>query len=358
MPVGRSGSPPRKRRRALSLLASLVLTSAAHAATFPNLYVVTVQPDPAATDQRAAATEAAFAGLLVRMTGNRYAALDPQLQPLIHSARDYYNSYGTDRQGRWPVTFNAQRVEAALARLNIPVWGPERPLTLLWIAVDDGEGGRAQLPANELPADIAPALAGLLTTIRAELAAVADERGLPILFPLLDAEDMSAATFTDVWGGFDDRVLPASARYRADAVLIGRVHPGLLGYEVEWLLLKDGERRTLEGTAVRDGLDAVADTYASELSVVGGATTTRLRVLDVVTPADYGRVMGYLETVSALQTVDVESLERGTLSLRVAARGDARVLERVLALGGVLRPDTAASSAGSLVFRIQNPGTR
>lgn len=358
MPVGSSGSPPRKWWRVLLSLVSLVPAVAAHAATFPNLYVVTVQPDPAATDQRAAATEAAFAGLLVRVTGNRYAALDPQLQPLIHSARDYYNSYGTDRQGRWPVTFNAQRVEAALARLNIPVWGPERPLTLLWIAVDDGAGGRAQLPANDLPSDVAPALAELLTMTRTELAAVADERGLPILFPLLDAEDLSAATFTDVWGGFDDRVLPASARYHADAVLIGRMHPGLLGYEVEWLLLKDGQRRTLQGTAVRDGLDAVADTYASELSVVGGATTTRLRVLDVTTAADYGRVMGYLETVSALQIVDIESLERGTLSLRVAARGDARVLERVLALGGVLRADPAAASSGSLVFRIQSPGTR
>jgi hypothetical protein len=342
----------------LSLLASIVPALAAHAATFPNLYVVTVQADPAATDQRAAATEAAFAGLLVRVTGNRYAALDPQLQPLIHDAKSYLNSYGDDRQGRKQVGFNAARVEAALTTLNVPAWGPERPLTLLWIAVDDGEGGRAQLPANELPTDVTPALTELLTMIRTELGTVADERGLPILLPLLDAEDLRAATFTDVWGGFDDRVLLASARYRADAVLIGRVHPGLLGHEVEWLLLKEGERRALEGTAVRDGLDAVADTYASELSVVGGATTTRIRVLDVTTPADYGRVMGYLETVSALQSVDVESLERGTLSLRVAARGDARVLERVLALGGVLRPDSTAAGGGSLAFRIANAGTR
>jgi len=358
MSVRGPAARPRSWRCTLVLLALLASALPARAATFPNLYVVTVQPDPTAADQRAAATEAAFAGLLVRVTGNRYAALDPQLQALIHDAKGYLNSYGEDRQGRAQVGFNGARVQAALTTLNVPAWGSERPLTLLWIAVDDGEGGRAQLPANDLPADVTPALAELLTMIRAELAAVADERGLPILLPLLDAEDMSAATFTDVWGGFDDRVLPASARYRADAVLIGRAHPGLLGYEIDWLLLKDGERRALEGTAVRDGLDAVADQYASELGVVGGATTTRVRVLDVATPADYGRVMGYLETVSALQSVDVEGLERGTLSLRVAARGDARVLERLLALGGVLRLDSAASSSNALVFRIANTGAR
>jgi hypothetical protein len=342
-------------------LACLSLAFAVRAATFPNLYSVTVKQDAAAAAgaQRAAASEAAFAAVLVRVTGNRYAGLDPQLVALIHDASRYTTQYGTDRQGRSLVGFNATRVDQALAGLNVPVCGSERPLTLLWIAVDDGAGGRALLGSSDAPADATPATIAILSMLRTELAAVADERGLPTALPLLDLEDLNAVPFTDVWGGFDDRVMAGSGRYRADAVLIGRVHPGLLGNEVEWLLLKDGERRMLEGTAVRDGLDAVADQYASELCVVGGATASRLRVLDVTTPADYGRVMSYLETVSSLQSVDVESLERGTLTVRVAARGDARVLERVLALGGVLRSDSSTpGSGGTLVFRIASAGTR
>jgi hypothetical protein len=55
--------------------------------------------------------------------------------------------------------------------------------------------------------------------------------------------------------------------------------------------------------------------------------------------------------------VDVESLENGTLRLRVAARGDARVLERVLALGGVLRPAATASSLDALAFEVIPDGT-
>jgi hypothetical protein len=198
----------------------------------------------------------------------------------------------------------------------------------------------------------------LLAMLRTELAAVADERGLPLVVPRLDADDLAAVTIDDVSGGHDDRVTAASARYRADAVLIGRLHPGLIGNEIEWLLFKDNERRMVQGTAVRDGLDAVADQYASDLSVVGGATTSRLRVLDVSTPADYGRVMSYLEKVGSLQSVDVESLERGMLTVRVAARGDAKVLQRVLALGGVLQPDSAAPAGGALVFRIASPASR
>jgi hypothetical protein len=338
------------------LIASLSFSLAARAATFPNLYSVTVNQDPAATDQRAAATQAAFIAVLVRVTGNRYAASDPELLPLIRDASRYTTQYGTDRQGRAIVGFNATRVDQALTGTNVRIWGSERPLTLVWAAVDDGQGGRALLGSGDPPADATRATVDLLTMLRTELGAVADERGLPIVLPQLDSEDLAALTVDDVASGLDDRVTAASARYRADAVLIGRLHPGLVGSEVEWMLLKDGERRMVEGTAVRDGLDAVADQYASELSVVGGATTSRLRVLDVKTPDDYGRVMGYLEKVGSLQSVDVESLERGTLTVRVAARGDARVLERVLALGGVLRPDSATPGGGALVFRIASSG--
>ncbi len=229
-----------------SLQITLVISlcgGAAQAARFQNLYVVTVLPDAAAPDQRAVAEKAAFARLLVRVTGNRAAAADPLLAPLIEDARAYENSYGVDRQGRPIVGFNAARVEQALTALNLPVWGAERPLTLIWIAVDDGAGGRGMLAANELAADLPPATVELLTMVRTELAAVADERGLPIALPLLDLEDLNAVTFTDVWGGFEDRIGLASARYRADAVLIGRVRPGVLGYEFEWLLLKDAVRQ-------------------------------------------------------------------------------------------------------------------
>jgi hypothetical protein len=169
---------------------------------------------------------------------------------------------------------------------------------------------------------------------------------------------MNAVTFTDVWGGFDDRIVAASVRYGADAVLIGRVRPGLLGNEVEWLFVNGVERQALPAAAVRDGLDLAADRYAADLSTVGGASIALLTVNNVRTPADYGRVLSYLERQSVLESVDVESFDSGTLSLRVAARGDARVLERVLALGGVLRPAAAASSFGSLTFEIIGAGAR
>ncbi|RPI63346.1 MAG: DUF2066 domain-containing protein [Lysobacterales bacterium] len=325
------------------------------AVTLPDLYRVTVAPDRAAADQREAALQAAMARLLIRVTGNRNAPLDPAVQPLIAEPDRFYSSYGVDRQGRVLVGFNRGEVERVLTELGLPVWGPERPLTLLWIAVDDGLGGRALLGAGEaaeLGSPATPAMTELLDTVREEIVAAADERGLPIAWPLLDLQDLGAVTFTDVWGGFEDEIVAASARYRADAVLIGKVRPGTFGNEVDWLFVHGVERQSLPVAEVRDGIDVAADRYAADLSTIGGASMAVLRVHNVLTPADYGRVVSYLERQSILERVDVESFDSGTLLLRVAARGDARVLERVLALGGVLRPAAQSNSFGTLAFEV------
>jgi hypothetical protein len=326
------------------------------AATFVDLYSVTVTPDAAAADQREAAEQAAMARLMIRVTGSRNAPLEPALQPLIASPRPFLASYGDDRQGRALVGFSRGQVERALTELGLPVWGPERPLTVLWVAVDDGAGGRALLGAgdatDELGAPVTPRMAELLGAVREELVAAADERGLPVAWPLLDLQDLDAVEFLDVWGGFEDRIVAASARYRADAVLIGKVRPGTFGNEVEWLFVHGVERQALPVAGLRDGIDVAADRYAADLSTIGGASMAVLSIRNVLTPADYGRVVSYLERQSVLERVDVESFDNGTLNLRVSARGDARVLGRVLALGDVLRPAAESSAFGALAFEV------
>jgi hypothetical protein len=346
---------------AIVVIAALgALDRLAAAATLTGLYSVTVERDPRASDPESAALQAAMTRLLVRVTGTRDVALDPALQQLIGTADDYRTSSGLDRQGRWQFGFSRRDVERELTELGKPVWGPERPLTLLWVAVDDGAGGRALLGADDTAepgVELTPAMAQRLETVRAEIVAAADERGLPIAWPLLDLQDLAAVTFADVWGGFEDRILAASTRYRADAVLIGRVRPGVLGNDVEWLFVNGIERRAIPQGVIRDGLDAAADRYAAELSTIGGASLTSLIVHNVSTVTDYGRVMSYLERQSVLERVDVESFADGILSLRVAARGDPQVVGRVLALGGVLRPTLAAGTSGPLSFEVVGTNT-
>jgi uncharacterized protein len=336
-------------------LLAAVPASVLRAATFADLYAVIVTPSPEAEDPRAEGVRLAMGQLLTRVTGRRDAGWDPELAGLVERAADYVDAVGFETTDQLLVRFNGRAVERALTELNRPIWGPERPLTLIWLALDGLAGERAILSADPVDVGATPAMSELLEQLRQELRAAASERGLPITLPLLDLEDLNAIGFADIWGGFSDRIEAASARYGADSWLIGKARVTDFGIAVQWSLVDGGRQRVVVGGAVRDGLDSLADFYAAEFATLGGTRAARIMVSGVQSVDDYGRLMRYLENLSVLEAVQVESLADGAVTLRLAARGDDAVLERLLSLSGVLRADTAPRIqpfAGVLAFQL------
>lgn len=323
---------------ALVLLAGMLGAGAAPAATFENLYTVTV-PFPAdAPEPRAQAQRDAMRQLLTRVTGRRDAADAEALEPLIADAAGYVDSFGRPSRDEAQVGFFASAIETELTELGWPVWGAERPLTLVWLAVDRGNGERGVLSATLDDEGYSAGMAELLAQLEEDLFTTADARGLPIALPLWDLVDINAISFAELWGGFNLQIVEASRRYGADAVLVGRIQLTEFGPRAQWTLLRDRQRRMFVSRDVPSGVDWLADQFASEFASIGGTRSSRITVTDVGTLAEYGRVMRFLDSVSLLETVDVETFEDSVLTLRVAARGDADVLERTLSLGEVLAP--------------------
>ena len=316
------------------------------AATVENLYSVTVirnlEPAPGQVP-RTQEDEIRFAmgQLLSRVTGRLDAALEPALADLLQNAGAYVEQTGLLDPETLLVVFDERAIEAALVARDQPIWGPERPLTLLWLAIDAGQGERGILSAGEALTDMSPEFLELQANMREELTTVAEERGLPLSLPLMDLQDMSALSFIDIWGGFTQQVNQASERYGADAVLSGRARVTSFGVNVQWTLLEDGAQFALAGTFVRDGLDGLADLYAAEFGTLGGVRATLITVLGVETLDDYGRVIRYLESLSMLESVGLEEFVDSALSIRVQSRGGPAVLERVLGLSTTLTPAIA-----------------
>ncbi len=229
-------------------------------------------------------------------------------------------------------------------------------MTLVWLAVDRGNGERGLLSATGGDDGYSPGMNELLRGLEEELFATADARGLPITLPLWDLVDISAISFAELWGGFDMQIAQASQRYGADAVLVGRVQLTQFGTRVQWTLVRDRERHVFVGNDVASGIHWLADQFASQYATVGGARGTRITVSNVGSLDDYGRVMRFLGSVSVLESVDVETFEDRMLTLRVAARGDASVLERTLSLGEVIAPVRRsfgdAPGNGTLAFEV------
>jgi len=332
---------------AAALLAIVGLSGAGSAfgATYPELYSIIVPREVAGTAvaqtrERTQDETIRFAmgQLLTRVTGRRDAPFEPGLAEMLRLAGEFVEQIGPLDRDNLVVRFNASNIESALVRLEQPIWGPERPVTMVWIAVDAGLGQRELLSAEPLTTAAQSELETMLSAYRGEIEQVADERGLLLTLPLLDIEDMTALGFADVWGGFGGRVMRASERYGADDILLGQVRLTAFGAVTRWTLFRGGRELGLAGQAFRDGLDALADVYAAEFSTFGGASLAAVTIVGIDTFDDYGRVMQYLESLSLLEAVEPAELADGSLRVQVAARGGEFALRRVFDLGELLQP--------------------
>jgi len=331
------------------------------AATFEGLYTVSVAPDPEARNVRVDATRRGMRTLLARVTGLRQAADDPRLADLIAAAETHATAYGPVSDDEIRISFRRGPVNDALTRLGLPIWGDERPSTLLWIAVDFGAGERAEIGASAEPGarpggpgagsasnPLARDVEAVFESAMERVLTVADERGLPLELPRLDGEDRELVRFADAWGGFDEALVPVAERHGADAILIGRVQPTESGFLVRWILRRGELRQEFETLDPGEGIERLADMYAAEYTIVGEARETAITIRGIESWSDW-RVLEYLQSLSIVERVRVKALSRdGDLKLEVLARGNASQLSQVLTLGGVLAlpprddPDAAA----------------
>lgn len=345
------------------------VASVAEAAVFEDLYLVAVDQEPQAASSQEALVRRGMATLLTRITGQRDIARDARVNELIARAADY-SDYLEPTDTGVRVGFRGTQINDALERLGLPIWIAERPGTMLWLAVDLGDGQRAVLTRsnqgssrrqdilNGVPSN--PLADDKLEQFEAVVAAVSraiNERGLPVVLPALDASERQAVRFADIWGGFDIPVMRVAEDYQVDAVLMAAV--SLAGEEptVRWTLRRSQRRQARQSSELRAGIDWIADQFASEFTTTGGARLTWLTVRGIESWPDYGRTRDYLESVSLVESVEMETLTAtGELLLRVAARGDDRQLQQVLALDGELvslEPEFGnpeRSDAGSLIF--------
>src|SRR5690606_10007099 len=142
-------------------------------------------------------------------------------------------------------------INALLRSHHLPVWGSIRPATLLWLAVEE-HGRRRLVSANDTE------------TVAATVVAVAERRGLPVHFPLLDLQDLRRIQPSDVWGDFRDVIESASARYNAQVILSGALARDGDDYRARFTLYLDGNALRWESRGRLDEVIAAGVGYATD----------------------------------------------------------------------------------------------
>jgi len=309
----------------LALLSAL-LAGIAQAVTVTDLYETA---QPVADGARDAAFAEALNTVLVRVSGQRDAALRVGA---VSDPRKYVQRFGFTADNVLQVLFDSSSVDQLLSKAGLPIWGRERPATVVMFGVEEAGSWRwlaADTPARE----------------RDAIEKVARERGLPLKWPVMDAQERTEAS-ADSPG-----LMQVAARYEANAVLVGRARGGV----VQWTL-QSAEGAAQASGGLEDGVNLAADTFARVFAASGSSLgSVIVEVAGISDLNAYAATLNYLEGMTLVRGVALEQVAGEKMRFRLAVRGDAATLRRAIALDRRLVPtDTAdGAAADRLAFRYQ-----
>ncbi len=305
--------------------------------------------------ERSSAFHSALSEVLVRVAGGSNVLASEPARALLEDPGKLVQQYRYyTRSGSQPpvllmwVRFDEASIRRGMQQEGLSYWGKERPDTLVWLAVEDR--GRRYVVAADDDSDV-----------RRQIELAARQRGVPIVFPLMDLEDQTRARFTDIWGGFFDNVLQASERYSPQAVLIGRLNRSASGgWSSRWHLQVGGKpsvwtdsRSDLELLS-QQGIDDTADILASQFAVASGGNAADNRVTieigGVDSLADYAHINAYLAALTSVADMQLTQVNGSSLKYSLQLNGSLQDLTRTVAIGSVLEP-AADGIPGS--FRIR-----
>ena len=312
--------------------------SPAQAVQVSELFTVQIPVESRERDQRLEAIKQGMEQVLVRVTGDGSIDQNAEVEDVIRGAAQYVQRFrylpADGGEGyKLVIDYDEARLTKNLANRGLPVWGRERPAVLSWIAVSQG-ANRYMISAKGQKNE------------RETLSQAATERGIPLIFPVLDVEDRDKVRIGDLVGGFYDTVDEASARYSADAVLVGRVQQQQGLWVGRWRL-RDGSQTVVfesEGDsldkALTQGVYALASYLASwhaTQGFSGQGDTVAVHVAEIGSLAGYFRARDYLKSFDAVVDVTPVAITLSEAELNVRLRGTARDLERLILLGDVLQ---------------------
>lgn len=318
-------------------LAGLCCQQTAFALTRAEMFQATAPMADRSDAAQSAAFQDAMKTVLIRVTGRRNAGEDPALSTLVNGARRYVQQYRTTADNQYWVAFDGPAIERWLTQNGQPLWGHERPTTLMLLAVQTGAQTGSVVSTDQK------------LDLKAAIDAAAVVRGLPLVWPSSADLQKYHIDYGVVNSGSPSTFAEIARRMGCDGVLIGRASGTSATANVRWTHLFQDRSSEFSGTL--EGVNRAADLYAGLFAASGSLIPVDIEVTGIDDLHDYASVESFLESLTFISHVSVESLSGDAVRFRLATRGGVEALQRALSLNGRLQP-VAAGENGIQRFQL------
>jgi hypothetical protein len=318
--------------------AALCAATSGIALTRTEVYQATTPQTDRSEAGQTAAFQAALRIVLVRVTGRQAAQDDPALAPLVGNARRYVQQFRAAADNQLWVAFDGAAIERWLVQNGQPVWGRERPTTVALVAVQTGAQSGTVITATDT------------SDLKQAIDAQAAYRGLPLLWPTAADVQKYRLDYPTIANTPAAALGEIGRRMGGDGVLVGRAACCGSNANVRWTHLFQDRSSEYSGTL--EGVERSADLYAGMFAASGNLAAVDIEVTGVRDLHDYASVQTYLESLTFISHVSVESLTADTVRFRLATRGGGDSLQRAFSLNGRLQP-IAAGDNGIQRFQLR-----
>ena len=329
----------------------ILFVTEAQAVVIKDLYEALV---PVKTQSRQERKEALTAGLmevLTRVSGQTIILSEDPENPLLMAIQNptrytrqfRYRKARRDGSGLniW-IKYDEKAVNNLLQANSLPVWGHTRPPSLVWMVV--AENGQRRLMSNT---ENHP--------VKAEFKALANKRGLPVSFPLMDLTDRGNVSISDIWGNFEERITTASQRYNAEATIVGRLYKNTSDeWSIRWTIFHQGQKQEVVIDNEKDlsaGIIPViaqtAQILAQQFAMVKTEEVNEnvvVKVKGVETLKRFNYIAKYLKSLSAVSAINPLVVTEQSVTFKLTTRGGRLALAQAIKLGHVLAEQVPTNS--------------
>ncbi len=321
------------------ILALILWPTLSGAVTLSHLYTLEV-PMQTATDPTAPYFTTSFQELMIRITGEPDIMGVSNIKEASQHIRSFVERYGTlPPEGsdlpRFRVEYNAVMINQLLESAKKPIWGNNRPLTALWLAIDT--------PTEQYILSQEEGASHKLQTLSQQWA-------IPIALPVLDLEEANTVSVDDIKHFHLPVIEIASRRYAADTLLLGRLlNENSEVWVAEWRLAVDqevlkwrSEASSLEGL-LQQGMEGLmqrlAVRYAMQHHTKSKPLT--LTITHIGTVKEYAACLRYLENLTSVDHLHVLAVHPNQIQVDITPVGGEIALRQAITLGHRLTPDGA-----------------
>lgn len=276
------------------------MSISAYAAVVDTLYEVTLSCGSQTDLERQQLFKQGMEEVLGRLSVEPELRRYPDVANALDRAVDFVERY-TYEDDKLRIQYNSAMIRPLIHRTGQAMLGEHRPRVVLWLAIEESQQRRL------IGQETDPVLQG-------KLVEMATRRGIPLVLPQMDLEDINAVSTSDIWGEFPSVLQQASQRYGAQAVLVGRLRAQGNEWEASWQWLSGGTPLIWEnsGDSVESVLNAgfdrlnmqFKDHYAAKKE--GSLSQSmKIGISNLHSVRDFIRAESYLESLDLIKEVNL-----------------------------------------------------